>query len=119
MVVNGKRWRAYVALEVQRERNGISARLVDREKGNIFGRWQPLSQPNTEEDAIRVLLEELNRRLRAPNGRITELELYRTLTTGYVLNFSQRTVQTLTSPREVSAPPFRSQSPAWPQSRVY
>ena len=49
-------------LYVRGERNGVSAHLVDREQGNISGRWSPPAQPTTVEEAKQVLLTELNQR---------------------------------------------------------
>jgi hypothetical protein len=50
-------------LWVRGERKGVSANLVDRDVGTLFGKWDLTSQTTTPEEAKQVLLEELHRRI--------------------------------------------------------
>jgi hypothetical protein len=48
---------------VRGERKGVSANVVDRDVGTLFGKWDLTSQSTTAEEAKQVLLEELHRRI--------------------------------------------------------
>jgi len=50
-------------LWVRGERKGVSANVVDRDVGTLFGKWDLTSQSTTAEEAKQVLLAELHRRI--------------------------------------------------------